>query len=184
MRCTYACRQLLRGASCRGPPTTPASSQEPTSSHRLLRHGSLNLPPALQEELRQPDPPLAAEVKADVIERNLPRHTVFEPHTDLMPLPDVDDGGADGSASGAGEGSGVGSAESAAMKATLAALPRQTPPEPLRVSAEEFDAMEARGEVVGVHSVLFRHEHARCRIGALVPSCLQLGLVWVIWLAV
>lgn len=116
-------------------------------------------------------------MEADVIERNLPRHTVFEPRTDLMPRPDSDGG----SASGAGDGDAAEPVESAATKAALAALPRQMPPEPRRVSAEEFDAMEAQGEVVAAHSVLFRHERARCRVGALATSCLQLGLCWFIW---
>ena len=164
-----ACRRLLRGASCRGPPTTPGSDAKPNSSQQPLRSASLTLPPALQEELLEADPELAPEVAADIIERNLPRHTLFEPRTDLMPRPDSVDGSAAGSSYGGGRGSegGASAAASAATKA-LAALPRQTPPEPRRVSREQFDEMEARREFVAVQGVLFRHERARCRVGAVL----------------
>lgn len=166
-----ACRQLLRGASCRGPPTTPGSDAKPNSSQQPLRSASLTLPPALQEELLQADPELAPEAAADIIERNLPRHTLFEPRTDLMPRPVSVDGSAAGSSCGGGgargsEG-GASAAASAATKA-LAALPRQTPPEPRRVSRERFDEMEAQGEFIAVQGVLFRHERARCRVGAVL----------------
>lgn len=168
--CHTVCRQLLRGTSCRGSTTEQGQAAQP-----LMSDSGLTLPAAFREELGEVEPEVAPEAPADIIEQNLPMHTVFEPRVDLMRQSDSSDGGTpggsrDGAAcaatgDGLGEGASAAALAAAAVKKQLAALPRQTPPEPHRVSKEDFDEMVGRGEFVASHTTLFRHDRFRCRVG-------------------
>lgn len=82
-----------------------------------------------------------------------PEHCTFSPREELLPEPSRDPSDASGT---------LGPERSAE---------RLVPPPPHRVSAAEFDALDAEGAFVSVHEKLFLHSKRRTRVGAL-PSLL------------
>ena len=149
----------------------------PTSSKRAARFASptasrnIKLPPSLAASLAEQPPPPETPLDTDVIEQNAPQHSVFPPRTHLMPEPDTPPPAAGVTDQSSGDAQGRSSnSEVQQACAKVQAMDRVTPPPPVRLSAEEFDAMQAEGAFAGVHERLFRHATCAARVGA----CLRL----------
>jgi hypothetical protein len=104
------------------------------------------LPKDLVESLACQEPFPAAPVDADLLEDAWPEHVIFPPCSTLLP-----------ESSTAGE-------EATGLQPKVTSE-RVTPPQPERVSPQEFDALEADGLFVAVHERLFLHERRKTRTG-------------------
>lgn len=130
---------------------TASKRARSTAASPAPLNSALRLPPSLAVSLEQQEPLPAEAVDTDIIEDNLPEHTVFPPCTGLLPhTPD--------------------SADDTDGPSALKCGARQTPPPMERLSTEAFDRMVAEGSFVAVHERLFLHEKRKTRIGA-PPTC-------------